>query len=92
MKCIHCGYTKAKVIDTTGFKDLNSRKRLRVCLKCDRTFTTVEVPGTVRTVNQEGVEVIVFDPISQTADSVIKVVPREEYVPRVPHGTTTGGV
>ena len=90
MNCINCGYTKAKTVDTRALKNqakkINCRKRDHKCQKCGEAFPTVQVPGTARVKDGKVVEIIIF------ADSPeqVTIVPRDKYVPRVPHGTTTG--
>ncbi|MBQ3213829.1 MAG: transcriptional repressor NrdR [Clostridia bacterium] len=43
MKCIFCGYTDSKVIDSRSTDDTNSIRRRRECLKCGKRFTTYEM-------------------------------------------------
>ena len=43
MKCIFCGYTDSKVIDSRSADDTNSIRRRRECLKCGKRFTTYEM-------------------------------------------------
>lgn len=43
MKCIYCGYTESKVIDSRATEDFTKIRRRRECLKCARRFTTYEV-------------------------------------------------
>ncbi len=43
MKCIYCGYTESKVIDSRATEDFTKIRRRRECLKCGRRFTTYEV-------------------------------------------------
>lgn len=93
MNCIKCGYVKVKNLDTRGYrnpaKNINCRKRDHQCPECGEPFPTVQVPGTVRMRKGKIVEIIIF------ADSIdqVTVIPRDEYVPRVPQvprGTTAG--
>lgn len=42
MKCIYCGYTESKVVDSRSADDGNSIRRRRECLKCGKRFTTYE--------------------------------------------------
>ncbi len=42
MKCIYCGYTDSKVIDSRATEEANSIRRRRECLKCGKRFTTYE--------------------------------------------------
>ena len=42
MKCIFCGWTESKVIDSRMVEELNSIRRRRECLNCGRRFTTYE--------------------------------------------------
>ena len=43
MKCIFCGYTESKVIDSRTIDDNSKIRRRRECLKCARRFTTYEI-------------------------------------------------
>ncbi len=42
MKCIYCGYTDSKVVDSRPLDDGTSTRRRRECLQCGRRFTTYE--------------------------------------------------
>jgi transcriptional repressor NrdR len=42
MKCIYCGCTDSKVIDSRATDESNSIRRRRECLKCGKRFTTYE--------------------------------------------------
>ena len=42
MKCIFCGWTESKVIDSRMVEELNSIRRRRECLNCGKRFTTYE--------------------------------------------------
>ena len=42
MKCMYCGYTESKVVDSRSADDGNSIRRRRECLKCGKRFTTYE--------------------------------------------------
>ena len=42
MKCIYCGHTESKVIDSRNAEENNSIRRRRECLGCNRRFTTYE--------------------------------------------------
>lgn len=42
MKCIYCGWTESKVIDSRSTEELNSIRRRRECLNCGKRFTTYE--------------------------------------------------
>lgn len=42
MKCIYCGSSESKVIDSRVAEDLNAIKRRRECLGCGRRFNTFE--------------------------------------------------
>lgn len=42
MKCIFCGYTESKVIDSRATDDGESIRRRRECMKCGKRFTTYE--------------------------------------------------
>lgn len=43
MKCIFCGFTDSKVIDSRLSDENNSIRRRRECLKCGKRFTTYEM-------------------------------------------------
>lgn len=43
MKCIFCGHTESKVIDSRATDDFTKIRRRRECLSCGRRFTTYEV-------------------------------------------------
>lgn len=43
MKCIFCGHTESKVIDSRSTDDFSKIRRRRECLGCGRRFTTYEV-------------------------------------------------
>lgn len=43
MKCVYCGYTESKVLDSRVVEDNNSIRRRRECLGCGKRFTTYEV-------------------------------------------------
>ncbi len=42
MKCMFCGFTESKVIDSRSADDGNSIRRRRECLNCGKRFTTYE--------------------------------------------------
>lgn len=42
MKCIYCGYSDSKVVDSRATDESNSIRRRRECLKCGKRFTTYE--------------------------------------------------
>lgn len=42
MKCLKCGFTNDKVIDSRIARDGESIRRRRQCLRCDYRFTTYE--------------------------------------------------
>lgn len=42
MKCIYCGHTESKVIDSRTSNDNMSIRRRRECLNCKKRFTTYE--------------------------------------------------
>lgn len=42
MKCIFCGYTDSKVLDSRATEEDNAIRRRRECLKCGKRFTTYE--------------------------------------------------
>ena len=43
MKCMYCGYTESKVLDSRPTDEGNSIRRRRECLKCGKRFTTSEM-------------------------------------------------
>ena len=43
MKCPFCGYEDSKVIDSRPAEDGSTIRRRRMCLSCERRFTTFEV-------------------------------------------------
>ena len=55
MKCIYCGYSESKVVDSRPLDDGTATRRRRECLKCGRRFTTYEKSGAnARNGHQEG--------------------------------------
>ena len=42
MKCIYCGHSESKVVDSRPLDDGTSTRRRRECLSCQRRFTTYE--------------------------------------------------
>jgi len=42
MKCIFCGHTESKVLDSRNSDENNSIRRRRECLNCGKRFTTYE--------------------------------------------------
>ena len=46
MKCIYCGKTESKVLDSRSSDDANSIRRRRECLSCGKRFTTYETVET----------------------------------------------
>lgn len=42
MRCLYCGNTDSKVIDSRSNDDCDTIRRRRECLKCGRRFTTYE--------------------------------------------------
>lgn len=43
MKCVYCGCSESKVLDSRIVEDNNSIRRRRECLKCGKRFTTYEI-------------------------------------------------
>ena len=43
MRCIYCGYTESKVLDSRPTDEGNAIRRRRECLKCGKRFTTYEM-------------------------------------------------
>ena len=48
MKCMYCGHTDSKVIDSRHIEEGNSIKRRRECLACQKRYTTYEYIETVQ--------------------------------------------
>ncbi|MBR2988625.1 MAG: transcriptional repressor NrdR [Clostridia bacterium] len=46
MKCMYCGFTESKVVDSRSSDEGNSIRRRRECLNCGRRFTTYETVET----------------------------------------------
>lgn len=42
MKCPYCGDTETEVVETRDSEDLETIRRRRECLKCEKRFTTYE--------------------------------------------------
>ncbi|HIV86260.1 MAG TPA: transcriptional regulator NrdR [Candidatus Monoglobus merdigallinarum] len=42
MRCMYCGYTDSKVVDSRSTDDGTAIRRRRECLKCGKRFTTYE--------------------------------------------------
>ncbi len=42
MKCPYCGGSETEVVETRDSEDLETIRRRRACLKCDKRFTTYE--------------------------------------------------
>ena len=42
MKCPYCGYHESKVIDSRRLEEVNSIKRRRECMACEKRFSTYE--------------------------------------------------
>ena len=42
MKCPYCGFQESKVIDSRRSEEINSIKRRRECLSCEKRFSTYE--------------------------------------------------
>ncbi len=42
MKCLYCGYTESKVVDSRPTEEGSSIRRRRECLSCKKRFTTYE--------------------------------------------------
>ena len=72
MKCMYCGYTESKVIDSRSADDGNSIRRRRECLNGGRRFTTYETIETtpVLVVKNDGTRQP-FDP-SKIRNGIIK--------------------
>ena len=46
MKCMYCGFSESKVVDSRSSDEGNSIRRRRECLNCGRRFTTYETVET----------------------------------------------
>jgi len=46
MKCIYCGNSESKVLDSRANEETNSIRRRRECLSCGKRFTTYETVET----------------------------------------------
>src|SRR5450631_4667603 len=42
MKCPYCGSKQSEVVETRDSEDLETIRRRRACLKCEKRFTTYE--------------------------------------------------
>ena len=42
MKCPYCGSTESEVVETRASEDVDTIRRRRECLKCEKRFTTYE--------------------------------------------------
>lgn len=45
MKCIYCGNTKTKIVNSRLTNDSYSTWRRHQCIKCNKLFTTLELPN-----------------------------------------------
>lgn len=45
MKCIYCGNTKTKIVNSRSTSDSYSTWRRHQCIKCTKLFTTLELPN-----------------------------------------------
>ena len=45
MKCIYCGNTKTKIVNSRSTNDSYSTWRRHQCIKCTKLFTTLESPN-----------------------------------------------
>ena len=45
MKCIYCGNTKTKIVNSRSTNDSYSTWRRHQCIKCTKLFTTLELPN-----------------------------------------------
>lgn len=55
MKCVYCGETESKVIDSRSIDDNTTIKRRRECLNCGKRFTTYEkIESPVVVVKKDG--------------------------------------
>ena len=50
MKCPYCGNKETEVVETRDSEDLETIRRRRACLKCEKRFTTYERVETVNLV------------------------------------------
>ena len=42
MKCLYCSHNETQVIDSRDSDDVSSVRRRRICMKCEKRFTTYE--------------------------------------------------
>ncbi len=72
MKCIYCGHTDSKVIDSRSAEEGNAIRRRRECINCGKRFTTYETIETtpILVVKSNGIRQT-FDP-SKIKAGVIK--------------------
>ena len=72
MKCIYCGHTDSKVIDSRAAEEGNAIRRRRECINCGKRFTTYETIETtpILVVKSNGIRQT-FDP-SKIKAGVIK--------------------
>lgn len=47
MKCPYCGFKDTEVVETRDSEDLETIRRRRACLKCEKRFTTYERVETI---------------------------------------------
>lgn len=72
MKCMYCGYTESKVIDSRSTDDGRTIRRRRECMQCGKRFTTYEtIETTPVLVVKNGGNRQAFDP-NKIKNGIIK--------------------
>lgn len=72
MKCMFCGYTESKVIDSRSTDEGRTIRRRRECMQCGKRFTTYEtIETTPVLVVKNGGNRQVFDP-NKIKNGIIK--------------------
>ena len=72
MKCMYCGYTESKVIDSRSTDEGRTIRRRRECMQCGKRFTTYEtIETTPVLVGKNGGNRQAFDP-NKIKNGIIK--------------------
>ena len=72
MKCMYCGYTESKVIDSRSTDEGRTIRRRRECMQCGKRFTTYEtIETTPVLVVKNGGNRQAFDP-NKSNNGIIK--------------------
>lgn len=72
MKCMYCGYTESKVIDSRSTDEGRTIRRRRECMQCSKRFTTYEtIETTPVLVVKNGGNRQAFDP-NKIKNGIIK--------------------